>query len=104
MKQRAHCAWFYILFLTLGVAARETPEILELIDDWSNDGVAVGYKDPTPRLAKRALTPRELARSVVVRPLPIGNVTKKYFWFGPSLDASSKAGPDLLRLLSIIRS
>jgi hypothetical protein len=36
--------------LALGVAARETPEIMDLTDDFSKEGMVVSYVDPLPRL------------------------------------------------------
>lgn len=103
MRLRGRCALLLMLFLALGVAARETPELLELTEDMSNEGMVVGYEDPLPELASRRLYPYELARPTLAPPSAFAKVSKKHFWFGPSLDASSKAGKDILQFLSTQR-
>ena len=101
MKKCGRCALLLMLFLALGVAARETPEIFDLADDVSNDGMAVRSDDHHSQLALRALYPHELARTTLARPSAFPKAGKKHFWFGPSLDASSKAGRIILQFLSI---
>jgi hypothetical protein len=92
-----------MLLLALGVAARETPELLELTEDMSNEGMAVGNEDRLPGMPCRDFYPQEPLPRVLARPCPALNLSQRHCWFGPSHDASPKAGRDILQFLSIER-
>jgi hypothetical protein len=103
MRQRGRFVLLLMLVMALGVVARETPEIFDLADDVSNDGMVVGYENHLPELALRKAYPHELARPARARLPAFAEASKKHFWFGPFLDASAKAGKDILPFLSLKR-
>ena len=103
MRLRGRCVMLLMLLLALGVAARETPELLELTEDMSNEGMVVDYKDPLPELTSRNLFPHELARPALAPSSAFTRVSNGHVWPGPSWGASCKAGRDILKFLSIKR-
>ena len=92
-----------ILFLVFGVATRETPEILNLADDWSNDGTAVSYNDPLPKLTRRPTL--RLERLQVPTSLPVASLkVKKRDSLRPICVSTQQTGKDLLHFLSVLRA
>jgi hypothetical protein len=94
---------FLILFLALGVAARETPEIMDLTDDWSNDGTAVGYENPLPQLTSRRASRQERLQSNTDQTLALVNLKQRSCPI-PPLVLPADAGPALLHFLSVQRN
>jgi len=89
-----------ILFLLLisAVAAREIPELYDLADDPSNDGMIFNWQSQAP-----VCTPRRLLNNERVgRPLA-------FRFAGPENPACTsvvptKTGQDILRLVSLLRT
>jgi hypothetical protein len=94
---------FLILLLALGVAAREAPEIMSLTDDFSNEGMVVGYENPPQRLTiRRASEPEKLRAKCLL--LLIRSNLKQKSWPTPPLVLQAGAGQGRLRFLSIQRT
>jgi len=92
-----------MVFLAVGVAARETPEILELTDDMSNEGMVVDYEDSLAELTSLPLCLCETPQPTLGRFSALVNLSKKRSRFSPSLNASSQSGKEILHFLSIQR-
>ncbi len=90
-----------MLLLALGVAARDTPEILELTDDVSNDALLADAKTLLP-IASRPLYPREPGPHALA-PAAALNLSLEHCWIGPPHDAFPKVGRDILEFLSLER-
>lgn len=94
---------FLILFLALGVAAREAPEILSLADDWSNDGTAVSCENPLPHLMSRRASKQEKLQSKTDQTLALVNLKQRSCPI-PPLVLPADAGQGLLHFLSVQRN
>ena len=103
MRRCWPCALLLMLFLAMGVSACETPETCDWADDVSNPLLVVGIAANLPPVPSRRPYPHELTRPTLGRPSTYAKISKHHFWFGPTLDASSKAGRDVLQFLSIER-
>jgi hypothetical protein len=92
-----------MLFLIFGVATREAPEIMNLADDWSNDGTAVSYENPLPKLTRRPTFRGE--RFQVPTSLPLTSLkVKKRDSLRPICVSTQETGRDLLHFLSVLRA
>lgn|SRR5512135_2973635 len=103
MRRCWPCALLLMLFLATGASACESPETCDWADDVSNPLIVAGLTTNLPSVTSRSFYPHELTRPTLGRPSAYAKISKNHFWFGPTLDASSKAGRDVLRLLSIER-
>lgn len=99
-----HCALLLMLILVMGVVGREFPELLELADDNSNEGIVVGCKDQLPSLSSRPLLRPEKAVRASNQFVTPGILSGNHYWFGPSLDASTRSGHGILAFLSCRRT
>lgn len=77
MRPSGRCALLPLLLLALGVAARETPELLELTEDTSNEGMVAGYENRLPEIPWRNLYPREPVPRLRARPRAARNIKSK---------------------------
>jgi hypothetical protein len=99
---RAHVIrfWLLVIVLALGVATLEAPEFASLCDDISNDAVVVSLDDWIPKLTTRPLCRGETPRRASDRSSSSFNLSHQRGCTGRSLNASSKAGKDILHLIS----
>jgi hypothetical protein len=91
----------FILFLILGVAARELPECFSLADDVSNDGIVATYRDQSAPGGSSLRNDLSEASTGPDRILPISTSHPRPVRGHPLRRA--KTGPDLLVLLSLQR-
>jgi hypothetical protein len=102
VKRGKHHFWLAMLFLIFGVALRETPEIMSLTDDWSNDGTAVSFENPVERLAPRSTsTPPRIRKTV--KPCLSSTRLKKRDVLRPFSVSNQETGKSRLHFLSIQR-
>jgi len=101
VKIHAPHLWWLVLLLLIGVAARETPEIMSLTDDISNEGLVVGYEDPLPKLTLRCRSRPERLRAATPSCSSVG--FRKRSSLSPVAGSAENAGKALLHLLSIQR-
>ncbi len=102
MRAAKKCFWLLTLVLAFGVAAREAPELARLTEDFSNDGVVVGFEDSIAGLTSRRISAPERLLPNPGRILALVNL-KKRSSFIPCLVLSTQAGKGLLLFLSIQR-
>lgn len=102
MRSCKRHTWVVMLLLILGVAARETPEIMTLSDDVSNDGIAVGFEDPISQMTSRCVSRPERLPSTAAQPSAFIDVKKRTHPISP-LVLPARAGKGLLRSVSLQR-
>jgi hypothetical protein len=90
-----------LLLLAFGVAVRDVPEISNLLDDYSNDGVAVECQGSVPRLVLRHRSKQE-GRCTPSRSPKLAHL-RRHSANAPSFVLPVAAGKSRLRLLSILR-
>jgi hypothetical protein len=103
MKKGTRCAWLLMLFLALGIAAREAPEIHDLADDVSNDGVVVGCEKLLVELIPRDPYSRELVQRALAPPPSLPNTSENNRSSDLSQHVSRKSGKVVLKFLSLRR-
>ena len=102
MKLARHGFCFVVLLLTLGVAAREFPESLSLVDDVSNDGELIACElEPVPGLGFAASISSTKQRRIVGERSIGHNLTCSTSASG--LAPPTCVGPDLLYRLHLQR-
>ncbi len=95
--------WLAVLIIAAGVAARETPETLQLSEDMSNEAIVFACRE---RLSGLMSNPAGLGRTLAQAPDEYSRLEKTYGLHGPlhsGWNASPRAGREILRLLSTER-
>lgn len=88
-----------MVLLAIGVAGREAPEIMALVDDISNEGLVVDHQDPTPHLYLRSASRQEKLQAIVAESIATVNL-KQCSCPIPPLFFPTEAGKGLLSWLS----
>src|SRR5690242_1566078 len=89
----------FVVLIALVVGAREIPECINLTDDVSNDGIAVSLDQRACQASSRLIAAEQGQTYVTRTILPGGRLNNA--GFPPPFSALGKAGPELLRLLSL---
>jgi hypothetical protein len=92
-----------MFFLAIGVAGRETPEIVGLTEDLSNEGMVIRYEDPFPRLALRLPSKQERLQVTTNQNIALVNLKTRSCPV-PPLVLLADTGPGLLHFLSVQRT